>query len=99
LGGVAWYALFARQPEKALAASMRALMLAPNELEIETNRAHALLFLGRTDEAIAAYIRHKGETIPGSGKWEEAILKDFAEFRSRGLDHPELAHVEKALAD
>ncbi len=77
---VAWYALFAKRPERALAASERALAPQPGTLWIETNRAHALLFLGRTGEAIAAYTGHKGETIPGNGKWEEVILQDFAEF-------------------
>ena len=65
---------------------------------IETNRAHALLFLGRTREAIAAYAARKGETIPDQGKWEEVILKDFAEFRKHGLNHPDMARIEKALA-
>ena len=76
----------------------RALTLAPDMLVIETNHAHALLFLGRTQEAIAAYAARKGETIPNQGKWEEVILKDFAEFRKRGLNRPDMARIEKALA-
>ena len=44
--GVAWHALFARKFEKALAAADRALALNPNDLMPETNRAHALMFLG-----------------------------------------------------
>ncbi len=98
LGTVAWYALFAKHPKRALAASERALTLAPDLLWIETNRAHALLFLDRTGEAIAAYAARKGETIPDQGKWEEVILKDFAEYRKHGLKHPDMARVEKALA-
>ena len=98
LGSVAWYALFAKQPEKALAASERALTLTPWMLWIATNRAHALLFLGRPQEAIEAYTRHKGETVLGGSKWEAAILGDFAEFRKRGLGDPGFARVEKALA-
>ena len=98
LGYVAWYALFAKHPKRALAASERALTLAPDMVWIETNRAHALLFLGRTQEAIAAYAAHKGETIPNQGKWEEVILKDFAEFRKRGLNRPDMVRIEKALA-
>ena len=99
LGDVARYALFAEKPERALAASERAMTLAPNVLVFETNRAHALLFLGRTQEAIAEYIGRKGEAIPDKGKWEEVILEDFAAFRERGLDHPDMSQVEKALAE
>ncbi|MEJ2125812.1 MAG: tetratricopeptide repeat protein, partial [Alphaproteobacteria bacterium] len=99
LARVAWYALFARQPEKALAASERAVKLAPHNLVIETNHAHALLFLGRTDEARAIYLGHKGEHVADQGKWETAIAKDFQEFRTRGLDHPEMTTIKKALAN
>ena len=98
LGNVAWHALFAKRPNRALSASERAMALQPDVLWIETNRAHALLFLGRTKMAIAAYIAHKGETLPDNSKWDDAILKDFAEFRKRGLDHPHLRRVEEALA-
>jgi CHAT domain-containing protein/tetratricopeptide (TPR) repeat protein len=95
---VAWYALFARQPEKALAASNRALALQPDNLQPAVNRAHALLFLGRIDEARAAYIAHKGEFVPEQDVWEAAIAKDFAEFGKRGLAHPQLAAMANALA-
>src|SRR5262249_37080207 len=98
LGYVAWYALFAKQPQKALDAAERALELEPDILWIKINRAHALLFLGRTSAAIKAYVEHKGETVPNQGKWEEVILKDFTEFRTRGLDSPKLSAMEQALA-
>jgi len=95
---VSWFAIFAHQPEKALEASERALKIEPRFLVPATNRAHALLFLGRSSEARAAYIEHKGEPISNGVKWEEAIAKDFAEFRKRGLTHPMLAEMEEAIA-
>ena len=98
LGNVAWHALFAKRPNRALSASERAMALQPDVLWIETNRAHALLFLGRTKLAVAAYIAHKGETLPDNSKWEDTILKDFVEFRKRGLDHTHFRRVEEALA-
>ena len=58
---VAWAALFARDFAKALAVSERAHQLAPDDLLIETNRAHALMFLGRTGEARALYLDHRGK--------------------------------------
>ena len=47
---VAWYALFAREFTKALTVADRAHALLPDNLPIETNRAHALMFLGREEE-------------------------------------------------
>jgi hypothetical protein len=88
---VAWYALFAGEITKALTASDRAHALLPDDLTIETNRAHALMFLGRGEEAKALYLTHKGKPISGQdGKlWERAIAEDFAEFRKTGLDAPD----------
>lgn len=95
---LSWYALFAKHPETALAASERALSLAPDAWLAQLNRAHALLFLGRVDEARAVYLGHKGEFIDGSRKWETTVVEDFHEFRSRGLDHPQITSIEEALA-
>jgi hypothetical protein len=99
LGGVAWFALFAKEPQKALTASEQAMALAPDKVWLGTNRAHALLFLGRTEEAMAAYTRHKGEYVGSQGKWENAVRADFADFRKHGLDDPRLAQVEKVLEE
>ncbi|MGO9173549.1 MAG: tetratricopeptide repeat protein [Rhodomicrobium sp.] len=95
---MAWYALFANRPSRALAASERALALEPDTLWIDGDRAHALLFLGRTKMAIAAYAARKGEMRPDNLKWEEGILKDFVELRKHGLGLPALRRVEEALA-
>jgi hypothetical protein len=94
---MAFCALCADQPEKALAASGRALAIAPDYLLCHKNRAHALLFLGRTDEARSVYLDHKGERV-GRRRWEVFVSKDFREFRNRGLDRPGTAEIERALA-
>src|SRR5262249_56723500 len=46
LSQVAWLALFAREFTKALTVADRAHSLLPDKLLIETNRAHALMFVG-----------------------------------------------------
>src|SRR5215472_14323242 len=45
LEGVAWYGLLAHDFRTALAVSNRAHALAPTDVYVETNRAHALLLL------------------------------------------------------
>ena len=54
---VSWYALFAREFTRALTAADRAHTLLPENLPIETNRAHALMFLGREGQSKALYLR------------------------------------------
>src|SRR5262249_42904760 len=99
LNEMSWYALFAREFAKALTASDRAHALLPDDLEIETNRAHALMFLGRGKQSKALYITHKGEPVSGQGGklWERVIVEDFAELRKAGLTHPMMAEIEKEL--
>ena len=99
LNDVAWYALFAREFTKALTVADRAHALLPDDLTIETNRAHALMFLGREKEAKALYLAHKGKPISEQDArlWERVIAEDFAEFRKAGLTHPMMADIEKEL--
>src|SRR5215475_852466 len=68
LGTLAWHALFARMFDESLASSKRALVLEPDLVWLETNRAHALLFLGRIEEARAIYIAHKGKRVDAFGR-------------------------------
>ena len=97
-GNLAWYRLFTREFDKALAASERGLALRSGGLGIATNRAHALMFLGRAEEARTAYLEHKGKEIAGQGEWGVVVLKDFAEFEKRGLAHPQMAAIRALLA-
>jgi len=98
LNGVTWYAVFAREFDKALSAADRAHALLPDDLTIEGNRAYALMFLGRGDEAQALYLAHKGERFPEDNKpWEQVIAEDFDQFRKAGLTHPMMDDIEKQL--
>src|SRR5262249_45039487 len=88
LGGLAYYAVFARRYEEALAASERARKLAPNEIWIETNRAHALRLSGRRKEARKLYQTHRGKRLLASGAfWEDEIEDDFIKLTDAGMGH------------
>jgi TPR repeat protein len=100
LRGVAWYAVFTREFNKALTVSDRAHALLPDDLTIETNRAHALMFVGREEDSKALYLAYKGKAISSrqnATPWERVIGDDFAEFRKAGLTHPTMPDVEKEL--
>jgi TPR repeat protein len=99
LNEVAWYAMLAREFAKALAVSDRAHALLPDELAIEFNRAHALMFLERGEDTKALYLAHKGKPVSEQDArlWENVIAEGFAEFRKVGLTHPMMADIEKEL--
>jgi tetratricopeptide (TPR) repeat protein len=97
--GVAWYALFVREFTKALTVADRAHALLPDDIGIESNRAHALMFSGRAEDAKALFLAHKGKPVSelGGKLWEHVIVEDFEEFRKAGLTHRMMAEIEKAL--
>jgi hypothetical protein len=79
----------------ALEAADQAISLAPDLVWIYTNRAHALMFLGRSDEARAIYVRYRGQTGVQDGKsWEVLVLEDFAELRKAALTNPLMDEIE-----
>src|SRR5215831_1700228 len=75
LNSVAWYALFAREFTKALTVADRARALFRDDLMIETNRVHALMFVGRGEESKALYLAHKGKPLSEQDArlWERII--------------------------
>jgi TPR repeat protein len=99
LSGVIGSALFAKDFTKALTVAERAHALFPDDTGIESNRAHALMFLGHDEEAKALYLAHKREPVSGeiNKLWEQVIAHDFAAFRKAGLTHPMMADIEKEL--
>jgi hypothetical protein len=78
-------------------AADQAIVLFPGKIWLYSNRAHALMFLGRLDEAREIYLKYRGQKIPEEkGKnWESAVVEDFAEFRKAGLAKPLMNEIEK----
>jgi hypothetical protein len=98
-GTLAYYELFARHFEAALKASEQATLLEHDQIWVAVYGVHALMFLGRADEARAAY--RDGLTAyqePLNPEyWREKVLEDFAEFEKRGLTHPQIAEIRQLL--
>jgi hypothetical protein len=95
-----WPVIFTR----ALEAADQAILLAPEQTWLYSNRAHALMFLDREQEARALYLRYRGEkNVHGKnaqdGKsWEMVILGDFAELRKAELTRPLMNEIEKTFS-
>jgi tetratricopeptide (TPR) repeat protein len=96
ISGVAYALVLARDFATALQAADQTVSLAPDEISLYTNQAHALMFLGRIDEARALYLKYRGQKDVQDGKsWEAVILEDFAELRKAGLANPLMDEIEK----
>jgi tetratricopeptide (TPR) repeat protein len=99
IGSLAYGFVLAQNFARALEASDLVISLAPDKIWLHSNRAHALMFLSRVDEARALYLRYRGEKDAQDGKlWETAVLEDFSEMRKEGLTHPLMDEIEKRFA-
>jgi tetratricopeptide (TPR) repeat protein len=91
--------LLTRDFAGALAADKQAIALAPQTVALYINRADALMFLGRTEEARALYLKYRGQKDVLNGKsWEVAVVDDFADLRKAGLTNPLMDEIEKVFA-
>jgi tetratricopeptide (TPR) repeat protein len=98
LGATSFYLLFSRRAEEAAERAAEALSLDPSVVWIETNRAHAYLFLGRFDEAKAIYLDNKDKLVPGGRTFAKAVIDDFEMFRKNGIDIPAMHEIETLLS-
>ena len=96
IGELAYSLVLAREFAIALEAADQAISLAPEEIWLCANRAHALMFIGRTDEARALYLKYRRQKDVFEGKsWETVVQEDFAELRKAGLNDPLMDTIEK----
>jgi tetratricopeptide (TPR) repeat protein len=96
--------VIARDFAHGLAAAEQSISLAPDMIWLNAHRAHALMFLGRIDEARTIYLRYRddknvlgNEANPMS--WSKLVVQEFAELRQEGLMSPLMDEIEKELGD
>jgi WD40 repeat protein len=91
-----WDALLARKFDIALGSAQRSIDLSESpddQLPPLTNKAHALMFLNRLDEAREIYRSGRGRVFKDKKTWESVILNDFDELRKAGRAHPFMAVI------
>ncbi len=95
-----WVSLFVRRFDVALATAQRVLKLAPDRLIAQLDTAHALMFLGRTEEALALHRANKGKRLPGYDNqlWEELTKNNFRRLRDAGVTVSAMDDVERVLS-
>jgi hypothetical protein len=102
-GNFAERALFNGDFPSALEAADLGLRFEKDLTWINVNRAHALMYLGRLDDSLAAYTEpsQRGITLSvnfGDVSWDEAVSMDFDKLTSLGLDHGFMKTVREALS-
>ena len=98
VGGLAYNFVLAGNFPTALQVADQAIALAPDQIWLYTNRAHALMFLGRTAEARELYRKYRGTQLQKDKSWETAVLEDFAAFRKAQLSNPLMDEIEKEFS-
>jgi tetratricopeptide (TPR) repeat protein len=97
LGSLSWAQVINKRGQDALNAAQEALGLDPTLLFLQTNRAHALLLLGRFNDAKAVYLDNKDKKFPNGKSFADVVRDDFATMRKFGIDTPDMKRIEAAL--
>jgi tetratricopeptide (TPR) repeat protein len=95
---LSWHQLLIKDFIGALSTCERAPDEDAADLLLQTNHAHAFLFLGRTEEARQLYGKYVGQEIAETGKsWERIILEDLDDLEENGLTSPEFTKIREML--
>ena len=84
---LAWHQLLTRDFAGALASADEEIKLDPTQLEGEEQRAFALLYLGRDQEAEAIFMRNGGKKMGAASNivWEDGVYGDYAVLTKQGV--------------
>ena len=94
IGDLAFQYLLLGHFERALECSDEALAGNPNSVILDITRAHALMFLGRVEEAEAIYRRYHGRNMAHRYTCDGYIRGDFDRLREAGFSHALMDVVE-----
>jgi hypothetical protein len=95
---ISFESLLVRKDQQALEAADEGLARFSRNLELMANKAHALMFLGRTDEARQLYRKNIGKEV-GDKTWEHYVADGFSQLKAAGRTDPLMETVLKAFAE
>ena len=96
---LAWYQLHAKDFAGALRSSDEGLKIEPKSVVLQTNRAHALLFLNRLGDAEKVYREHRGKVTQGKNTWEVGIQRDLDALEKQGITHPDFSRIRAIMRE
>jgi TPR repeat protein len=95
---LSWALTLNKRLPEAIARADEALKFFPSSADIEVKRAHALLLLGRFEEAKKIYLDHKGATWRFGETYADVVHEDFSAMRNFGIETPDIKRIEELLA-
>ena len=99
IAAVAHRLLLTQDFAAALDAAGQASEHDPALRQLQVKRAHALMLLGRTEEARALYLRFRGEAnVADDRSWSATVRADFADLRQAGLSVPLMSEIDATFA-
>ncbi len=93
---LSWYQLLTGQYDTVIATADQAAAIRQDYISIDTNRAHALMLKGATDEAKFIYNKHRGKETRNKRAWDEEVLGDFYELEQENIKHPLMYEIRSA---
>jgi serine/threonine protein kinase/tetratricopeptide (TPR) repeat protein len=94
---LSWDQLVAKDFSGALTSAETGHQLDNTNLDLDSNRAHALLFLGRVPEAETLYLSHRGEKMSNGKTWNQVILEGFNTLTKAGVTNADFPHLRELL--
>ncbi len=98
MGNLCWVLLLTRKTDDALATIEQAVKLDADAVWLDIDRAHALLLVGRADEASAIYQARRDTDLGENQTGVDMVKDDFRDLRQHGIDTPAMKEVEALLA-
>ena len=95
---LSWYQLCAGQYDAVIATADQAAAIRKDYISIDTNRAHALMLKGSTDEARVIYNKHRGKETRNKKTWDKEVLDDFTELDLANIKHPLMDEIRSTWA-
>jgi tetratricopeptide (TPR) repeat protein len=99
LNELAYNFIIAKDLDSAMTASNAALTMFPSAFSLQASRAYALMFLGKTDEALNIFRQYQGKTGENGWSWNQSVLKDFEDLKKHELSNPLMTEIEKMYAE
>jgi TIR domain-containing protein len=98
LGNIALQSILDRYFSRSIKVSDAAIRATPEKKWLYANRAHALMFLGRAQEARNIYLKFMGEKVLDEKTWNEIVIDNFQQFSQRGLANPLMPELIERLS-
>jgi hypothetical protein len=94
---LAWWQIMAGQPEQAIKSALAGTEFDTNQDELKMHLAHAYMLADRFAESERIHVENRNITLDDGKSWREAVLEEFETMRRSGLEHPDMARIEKLL--